>query len=120
MINPSKEQEEQWAKDRRYHFARFCWIRRHKIAPSGLTWGEVFGKNEGISLHKYARSIVIPDDKQMSIKVLSTEFVDYENILIAPSKGNLNRNIDPADVAYAFGPVYQQDVFFDGFLLLFD
>ena len=56
MINPSKEQEEQWAKDRRYHFARFCWIRRHKIAPSGLTWGEVFGKNEGISLHKYARS----------------------------------------------------------------
>ena len=28
-------------------------------------------------MHKYARSIVIPDDKQMAIKVLSSEFVDY-------------------------------------------
>ena len=32
-------------------------------------------------MHKYARSIVIPDDRQMAIKVLSFEFVDYENIL---------------------------------------
>ncbi|SVB87941.1 uncharacterized protein METZ01_LOCUS240795, partial [marine metagenome] len=28
-------------------------------------------------MHKYARSILIPDDKQMAIKVLSSEFVDY-------------------------------------------
>ena len=65
-------------------------------------------------MHKYARSIVIPDDKQMAIKVLSFEFVDYENILIAPSKGNLSRLIDPSDVEYEFGPVYQQDKFFPG------
>ncbi|MDP7028140.1 MAG: C25 family peptidase propeptide domain-containing protein, partial [Candidatus Marinimicrobia bacterium] len=54
-------------------------------------------------MHKYARSIVIPDDRQMSIKVLSSDFVDYENILIAPSKGNLSRLIDPSDVEYEFG-----------------
>ena len=68
-------------------------------------------------IHKYARSIVIPDDQQMSIKVLSSEFVDYENILIAPSKGNLSRLIDPSDVEYEFGPVYQQDEFFPGDLV---
>ena len=68
-------------------------------------------------IHKYARSIVIPDDKQMAIKVLSSEFVDYENILIAPSKGNLSRLIDPSDVEYEFGPVYQQDKFFPGDLV---
>ena len=68
-------------------------------------------------MHKYARSIVIPDDQQMAIKVLSSEFVDYENILIAPSKGNLSRLIDPSDVEYEFGPVYQQDEFFPGDLV---
>ena len=31
-------------------------------------------------IHKYARSIVIPDDQQMAIKVLSSEFVDYEYV----------------------------------------
>jgi len=51
-------------------------------------------------MHKYARSILIPDDKQMAIKVLSSEFIDYENILIAPSKGNLSRLIYPSDVEY--------------------
>ena len=65
-------------------------------------------------MHKFARSIVIPDDKQMAVKVLSSEFVDYENILIAPSKGNFSRNIDPADVVYDFGSVYQENVFFPG------
>ncbi|SVB26702.1 uncharacterized protein METZ01_LOCUS179556, partial [marine metagenome] len=68
-------------------------------------------------MHKYARSIVIPDDRQMSIKVLSSDFVDYENILIAPSKGNLSRLIDPSDVEYEFGPIYQQDEFFPGDLV---
>jgi hypothetical protein len=57
LVNPSKEQEEQWAKDRRYHFARFCWVNRHRKAPkSQLTWGQVFERNEGIKLHSYARS----------------------------------------------------------------
>ena len=68
-------------------------------------------------MHKYARSIVIPDDKQMGIKVLSSEFVDYENILIAPSKGNLSRNIDPSKVDFEFGSVYQKDDFFPGNLI---
>jgi len=55
LINPSKELEEKWAKDRCYHFARFCWVHRNKIAPkSKLTWGQVFERNEGISLHHYA------------------------------------------------------------------
>ena len=63
-------------------------------------------------MHKYARSIVIPDNKEMTIKVLSSEFVDYENILIVPSKGNFGRNIDPAGVDYEFGSVYQENIFF--------
>ena len=62
-------------------------------------------------LHKYARSIVIPDDKQMAINILSSDYIEYENVLIAPSKGNLSRLIDPSDMEYEFGPVYQHDDF---------
>ena len=46
--------------------------------------------------------------------ILSSEYIDYENVLIAPSKGNLSRIIDPADVAFEFGSVYQKDSFFPG------
>ena len=57
VLNPSIEQEEEWARDRRYHFARFCWVYKNKIAPkSKLNWGQVFERNEGISLHQYANS----------------------------------------------------------------
>ena len=57
MLNPSKEQEEEWARLRQYHFARFCGVNRHRKAPkSQLTWGQVFERNEGIKLHSYARS----------------------------------------------------------------
>ena len=68
-------------------------------------------------MHKFARSIVIPDDKKMAVKVVSSEFVEYKDVLIAPSKGNLSRLIDPIDVPYEFGPVYQQDEFFPGDLV---
>ncbi len=42
-------------KDRRYYFARYCWVHQYKLAPSGLTWAEVFERNEGVKLHAYAR-----------------------------------------------------------------
>ena len=58
MKNPSKEQEEEWAADRRLHFARFCWLNQNKgmeVRGEYLTWAQIFEKREGISLHKYAR-----------------------------------------------------------------
>lgn len=30
MLNPSKEQEEEWAYQRRLHFARYCWLNQRK------------------------------------------------------------------------------------------
>ena len=65
-------------------------------------------------MHKYARSILIPDTKKMALKVMSSKYVDYENILIAPSKGNISRLTNPDDIAYEFGTVYEEDNFFPG------
>ncbi|HJM84960.1 MAG TPA: C25 family cysteine peptidase, partial [Candidatus Marinimicrobia bacterium] len=63
-------------------------------------------------IHKISRSIIIPDDADMKIDIISSYFTDYENIAIAPSKGNLSRLINPVNVPYAFGSEYNQDAFF--------
>ncbi len=61
-------------------------------------------------------SIVIPavigDDALMSLQVTDAQYVDYENVNIAPSKGDFPRSIDPEDVPYTYGAMYQQDAFF--------
>ena len=53
-------------------------------------------------LPNISRSIIIPDDKNMDIEVISSNYIEYENINIAPSKGNLSRLINPENVPYFF------------------
>lgn len=74
--------------------------------------GASFLKQGAPDIHKYSRSIIIPDDAQMQIEILSTKFIDHANILIAPSKGNLTRRVNPNNVSYEFGAEYKQDAFF--------
>ena len=38
-----------------------------------------------------SKSIIIPDNALMNIEIIDTEYVVYENILIAPSKGNISK-----------------------------
>ncbi len=52
------------------------------------------------------RSIVIPNDAQMAVRVISSEYRDFEATPVEPSKGNLLRTVDPKDVPYTFGNVY--------------
>ncbi len=63
---------------------------------------------------KLTASVIIPDMAGMDVRVTGSRYTDYENILLAPSKGNLTRDIDPATVPYTFGPAYEQDEFFPG------
>ena len=61
-------------------------------------------------------SVVIPaivgDNALMSIEVVESQYVDYQNIEIAPSKGDFPRSINPEDVPYSYGAMYQQDAFY--------
>ncbi len=60
------------------------------------------------------RSIIIPDDARMAARVVSAEYRDYENVLIAPSKGDILRTVDPSDVPFEFGEIYRKDAWYPG------
>ena len=63
-------------------------------------------------IQKYSKSIIIPDDAKMKIDILSSNFSDYQNVLIAPSKGNFSRLINPNTLPFEFGEEYNNDHFF--------
>ncbi|RLD86096.1 MAG: hypothetical protein DRJ09_12125 [Bacteroidetes bacterium] len=54
-------------------------------------------------------SLIIPDLSKMKVEVVSSQYREFQNVLIAPSKGNLYRDIDPAGVPYEYGTVYQNN-----------
>ena len=55
---------------------------------------------------------IIGDNALMSVEVADAQYVDYKNIAVAPSKGDFPRSINPEDVPYTYGAMYQQDAFF--------
>lgn len=65
-------------------------------------------------LLKMTSSVLISDLGKMEVKVVSSEYTDYPNIEIAPSKGNLTRDIDPASVPFEYGSFYNRDQFYPG------
>lgn len=60
----------------------------------------------------FAIPVAIGDCAEMDIKVQKTEFQEFDNIEIAPSKGNFSREIDPASVPYRYGEVYSNNAFY--------
>jgi hypothetical protein len=62
-------------------------------------------------LPKVCRSVIIPDDARMKLRVLDAQYHELQG-WIAPSKGTLERTKNPAEVPYTFGPVYRRDAFY--------
>ena len=55
---------------------------------------------------------IIGDQARMNIRVLDAQYMDFEDIEVAPSKGDFPRTIDPSTVPYTYGNCYNQDAFF--------
>ena len=55
--------------------------------------------------------VMIGDLAEMNVNVIKSSYVDFENVEVAPSKGNISRQINPDDVPYTYGAMYQQDAF---------
>ena len=56
--------------------------------------------------------VLIGDCAEMTVNVIDAQYTDYANMDIAPSKGNISRQINPDDVPYTYGEMYQQDAFY--------
>ena len=63
-------------------------------------------------LLKMSASVIVPDQARMTVEVIDSVYVDVNNVTIAPSKGNLLRNVDPEAVPYEFGAVYNTNAFY--------
>ncbi len=65
-------------------------------------------------LPRIARSVIIPDDAEMAVRVVGSEYVDFPDVDVVPSKGNLLRTVDPSTIPYEFGQAYQEDAWWPG------
>ena len=88
--------------------------------PRGVAW-LVSAEDAGYLLQKgapelplFATSLIIPDEAAMKVKVVSSKYREFTNVLIAPSKGNLTRDIDPATIPYEYGEQYETDDYYPG------
>ena len=86
--------------------------------PRGTAWvihldkaGRIMKKGAP-DLPKLTASVIIPENGSMDFRVISSSYVEFENIEIAPSKGNFTRDINPADVPYTYGRQYEENKFF--------
>jgi len=63
----------------------------------------------------FAIPVMIGDLAEMEVRVDKTQYVDVQDIEIAPSKGNFSREINPDDVPYRYGEAYEKDAFYPDF-----
>jgi len=72
--------------------------------------GEAVHHDAGLpALPDVHRSLIIPDGREMSVRLLASEHVDLPGMPVAPSKGHLPRTIDPASVPHSFDEFYGSD-----------
>jgi hypothetical protein len=85
---------------------------RGKAITVSIEGGTPLLRASAPDLPKYATVLMIPATGSMAVEVTDAEFQDFPNVEVAPSKGDLKRNIDPARVPYEYGGAYARDEFF--------
>ena len=79
------------------------------ISGEGMAFMPVKGAP---NLPMYPISMIIGDNAEMEVSVVKSEYIDFKDVEVAPSKGNFSRKINPADVPYEYGEMYHQDAFY--------
>lgn len=62
----------------------------------------------------YSRNILIPATGNSEITITYDNYYELSNVSVLPSKGNLKRNVNPSEIPYEFGEVYNQNAFYPG------
>ncbi len=97
-------------------------FNREAVEIEGSTWWRVGLSGETRSselgspeLPIAVRNLAIPDTGLMELEILASEYIEME-MPVAPSRGVLLRNVDPAAIPFEFGGQYQEDSFYPGTL----
>ena len=67
-------------------------------------------------LPQLSTSIIVPDNMKMKINIVDVEYDEYSNINIAPSKGNITRDVDPSSIPFTYNDSYNKNEFYPGSL----
>lgn len=94
---------------------------KHDIETDrGTAWG-ISAENSGSILKTgtpdlpvFATSLIIPNQANMQVRIVSSQYKEFQNVLIAPSKGNLLRTVDPASIPYEYGKQYTVNSYYPG------
>lgn len=62
----------------------------------------------------FSRNILIPAIGSSELKITYDHFYEISNVSVVPSKGNLKRNVNPANVPLEYGKAYTQNAFYPG------
>ncbi|SCY37564.1 C25 family cysteine peptidase [Flavobacterium caeni] len=68
------------------------------------------------ALPMVSESLIIPNTGNVTIDIAYDSYAEFDNIHVAPSKGSLKRNVNPASIPLHFGAAYNTDAFFPGAL----
>ncbi|MBM4402943.1 MAG: hypothetical protein FJ042_00905, partial [Candidatus Cloacimonetes bacterium] len=89
-----------------------------QVTIDGQKWHHIYLEKEGITQDKgepalpvFNRSIIIPNTALMRFDIYDAVFQDMQ-LTIAPSKGVITRDINPATVPYTFSQTYANDRFY--------
>lgn len=64
------------------------------------------------ALPLFHETIQLPEKGNPEIEITFDEITVYENVLVAPSKGVIKRNVEPTSIAYSFGSTYSENAFY--------
>jgi len=100
----------------------------NKIEFTEINTGTIRGKmkavkiKDGVSickkgapdLQRISTSLIIPDNGKMEVNIISSEYKEYKNIDIIPSRGTIFIGQDLENIPFEFGKEYKTDKFFPG------
>jgi len=66
------------------------------------------------ALPKLTKSIISPSNAKVKLVITDSTYKDIPNVMVAPSKGNISRDQDPAKIPFTYGTVYDKNQFFPG------
>ncbi|MCK9556885.1 MAG: C25 family cysteine peptidase [Candidatus Cloacimonetes bacterium] len=93
-------------------------FEREALSINDDTWYNLSVKNGGLTLEQglpqvpiLAGSVIISANARMVMETMETEYLDLK-MKIAPSKGNLTRDINPESIPYTFSEFYKSSDYY--------